>query len=128
MTVPVATPNMEKTVTDYTDERMADLLKRAEDAERDLHLSKAQNDYKNRVLGVFARMMEVMGEDYDTSDWQRIMSACDTMTEDQIISLLVEYNVAEHSMFKREFIVTLTVPVTISVRVEAIDEDEATIS
>lgn len=125
MTVPVATPNMEKTVTDYTDERMADLEKRVKDAERDLCLAKAQVDHKDRIIQVFGRMLEFMGDDFSRSEWNDAISACQTMSREQIIDLLIINNIVDSDMLVTEYLVTLTVPVSLTMRVEATDEQDA---
>lgn len=125
MTVPVATPNMEKTVTDYTDERMADLEKRAQDAERDLHLAKAQADYKDRIIQVFGRMLEFMGDDFGRSDWEDAISACHTMSREQIIGLLIDHHIVDENALMTEYLVTLTVPVSLTIRVEGVNDEDA---
>jgi hypothetical protein len=119
------TDNKEIGMTDYTDERMADLRKQMVDAERKATLAEAQTDYHKRIVQVFARMLEYMGDDYDTSEWLDAVHSCNTMSEGEIIDLLISYKVANEDVFKREFMVTVTVPVTVCVNVMAMNADQA---
>lgn len=125
MTVPVATPNMEKTVTDYTDERMADLEKRVKDAEHNLCLAKAQVEYKDRIIQVFGRMLEFMGDDFGRSEWDDAISACQTMTREQIVGLLIDHHIVDEDTLMTEYLVTLTVPVSLTIRIDGTNEEDA---
>lgn len=125
MTAPIATPNMEKTVTDYTDERMAALTKQAEDANMMLVRAEAQNDYKARIIQVFSRMLEFMGDDFSRSEWDDAIAACQTMPREQIIGLLIEHGIVDEDTIMTEYLVTLTVPVSVTIRVDGTNEEDA---
>lgn len=116
MTNPIIT---EDTVTDMQSEHVDTLKREIETKDRQIG---TLTDEVNILAHILSEVIDANGVDSSF-----IVDIMDEMTADRetIINILDGYNVVANHWFIREYEVTVNIPVTLTMRVEALSKDDA---
>jgi hypothetical protein len=117
------TVTMEDNMTDMTSEYRATLEDKVKDLESLHRLAEAQKERFRSEAIILASLLRSVTENYDVDEWQDLLSEQTDPAGTQY--LLVDYDVADEDKFQREYLVDVTLPVTVTMTVIARDHATA---